>query len=263
MNDCQPEGEIGLDTAARLLGVHYQTVYRWVRTGVLPAAKVDGEYRLAPADVEAMAALRQTRRPLEYTGRARNWPRLRDQLHSALIAGDDTAARRVFEMVRLARVPIIDQCEQLLAPSLRRIGANWEAGEVSAARVRVAAGICERSLDWAVGRLDVSAAGGVALVITPKGDDHRLPALMAGAVLREAGWAVRAVQGVAPCEVLDLAVRIRPALAVVSVTLAEVVDAAEEVRADVEASLCVPVLVGGPGTSLRALHDCNEVRLRR
>jgi excisionase family DNA binding protein len=29
-----------LESAAAVLGVHYQTAYRWVRTGVLPVAKV-------------------------------------------------------------------------------------------------------------------------------------------------------------------------------------------------------------------------------
>lgn len=255
MDEAQFEGEIGLDAAAKRLGVHYQTAYRWVRTGVLPARKVDGGYRVAPADVEAVAAVREARRPLEYTGRGRDWERLCDQLHGAVVAGDDTAARRVFEMVHLARVSILDQCEQLLAPTLRRIGDEWEAGELSGARVRVAAGICERSLDWAVGRLGATASAcGVALTITPKGEDHRLPSLMAGGVLREAGWAVRQVHGLAPSEVVDLAIRIQPALAVVSATLPEAVGTADEVRVDVHDAVGVPVVVGGPCTSLAGLR---------
>src|SRR5947209_5737377 len=194
--DRQLEGDIDLETAARLLGVHYQTAYRWVRTGALPAVKVGTGYRLAAAEVAEVAAKRQVRRPLAYTGRARDWDRLREQLHEALVAGDDTGARRVFEMVHLARVPILDQCEELLAPNLRRVGEEWVAGELSGARVRVAAGICERSLDWAVGRLPATTvAGAVALVVTPKNDEHRLPSLMAGAVLRDRGWLVREIQG--------------------------------------------------------------------
>jgi excisionase family DNA binding protein len=254
--DCEADGTIDLETAARLLGVHYQTAYRWVRTGFLPAVKEPGGYRLAPADVEAVATLRTARRPLAYTGRARDWDRLREQLHRALVAGDDTAARRVFEMVHLARVPVLDQCEQLLAPSLRRIGDEWETGELSGARVRIAAGIAERVLDWAVGRLDApDLAKGVALVVTPKGEDHRLPSLMAGAVLRDAGWAFREIEGVAASEVVDLARRIRPTLAVVSVTLPEAVDSAAEMRVDLGESLCLPVLIGGAGKSLAVLQD--------
>ncbi|HVW34182.1 MAG TPA: excisionase family DNA-binding protein, partial [Acidimicrobiia bacterium] len=97
------DGSIDLETAAGRLGVHYQTVYRWVRTGVLPAVRLATGYRLDPVDVDAMAAVRQARRPLAYTGRDRDWVRLREQLHAALFAADDTGARRVFEMVHLAR----------------------------------------------------------------------------------------------------------------------------------------------------------------
>jgi len=262
--DRQFGDKVDLETAARLLGVHYQTVYRWVRTGVLPAVKAAEGYRIGRDDIEAMATLRRARKPLTYTGRARDWDRLREQLHSALVAGDDTAARKVFEMVHLARVPLLEQCEELLAPNLRRIGDEWTAGELSAARVRVAAGICERSLNWAVGRLDGGRPAGrdLALVITPEGDDHRLPSLMAGAVLRDAGWAVREVHGLAPSQVFELADRVRPALAVMSVTLPESSDAVVVVRAGLEEGVGSPVLVGGPGKSLRQLqHDADTLRV--
>jgi excisionase family DNA binding protein len=262
--ECEADGSIDLETAARLLGVHYQTAYRWVRTGFLPAVKEGGGYRLAPTEVEGVANLRRARRPLAYTGRPRDWDRMREQLHTALVTGDDTAARRVFEMVHLARVPILDQCEQLLSPGLRRIGDEWEAGELSGARVRIAAGICERALDWAVGRLEApDAAAGTALVVTPKGEDHRLPCRMAGAVLRDAGWAVRGIDGVAASEVADLARRMRPTVVVVSVTLPETADAAADVRADLREVLDLSVFVGGAGKSLTALdRDARAVRPR-
>jgi excisionase family DNA binding protein len=254
--DSELHGGVDLERAAKLLGVHYQTVYRWVRSGVLPATRLAGGYRVRVADIEALARNRQARRPLSYTGRARDWDRLREQFHAALLAGDDTGARRVFEMVHLARVPILEQCEELLAPSLRRIGDDWAAGELSGARVRLAAAICERSLDWAVGRLaSPEPARGVALVISPKGDEHRLPSLMAGAVLRDEAWAVREVHGVDPSDVKRLAERLRPELAVVSVTMPGVVDLANEVRVDLRESLGIPVLVGGAGQSLETLHD--------
>jgi excisionase family DNA binding protein len=252
--DRRCDGEIDLETAARVLGVHYQTAYRWVRTGRLPAAKVGGGYRVASRDVEKLAARRGARQSLGYTGRSRDWDRLRLQLHTALVAGDDTAARRVFEAVDLARVPMLEQCEELLTPTLRRLGEECAAGSLSGARVRVAAGICERSLEWAVSRLDPPAAScGVALVVTPKGEEHRLPAFMAGAVLRSDGWTVREILMVGPSEISDLADRIRPAMAVVSVTQPDTAGNAELVRIALEGTFGVPVLVGGPGQSLRRL----------
>src|SRR5437763_16574858 len=99
---------IDLEAAAARLGVHYQTAYRWVRSGVLPARKVGGEYRLSVSDVDRLAALRCNRGPLGYTGRPRDWGRLRTQLHASPGDGDESAARPVVEPVRLAAGPLLD-----------------------------------------------------------------------------------------------------------------------------------------------------------
>jgi hypothetical protein len=202
-------------------------------------------------DLEAQAC-----QPLSYTGRRRDWDRLRDQCYDGLVAGDETAVRRVFERLWLARVPLVDQAEELLAPTLHRIGEACEAGTVSGVRCRVAAGICERMLAWAVSCLDAPAIGApLALIVTPKGDDHRLPALMAGAVLRQNGWAVRHVEGMAVGEVVDLSRRVRPSVAVVSFALPDLLAAAGDLRDSLSEHAGLTVVVGGPGTTLRKLQQ--------
>lgn len=244
-----------LESAARALGVHYQTAYQWVRAGLLPAVKLGSEYRVHPDDVAQLDEARRARQPLAYTGRRRDWDRLVDQCYEALVAGDETAARRVFERLWLARVPVVDQAEQLLGPVLQRMGTAGEAGTISGARCRMAAGICERMLAWAVSCLDEPAAGApVAMVVTPKGDDHRLPALMAGTVLRESGWAVRQIEGVAVAEVVAVAGRLRPSLAVVSFALPDLAEAAADIRAQLGRA-GIAVVVGGPGESLSGLQE--------
>ncbi|MGY9023882.1 MAG: helix-turn-helix domain-containing protein, partial [Candidatus Nanopelagicales bacterium] len=49
----EPAGDERLDlqSAADQLGVHYQTAYRWVRSGRLPAEMVDGRYLVSPAEM--------------------------------------------------------------------------------------------------------------------------------------------------------------------------------------------------------------------
>ncbi|HET9729890.1 MAG TPA: GAF domain-containing protein [Acidimicrobiia bacterium] len=49
---------VNLKTAARRLGVHYQTAYRWVRSGRLVAVKVGSGYEISDAAVERLQALR-------------------------------------------------------------------------------------------------------------------------------------------------------------------------------------------------------------
>ena len=45
-----------LREAAKVLGVHYQTAYAWVRQGVLPARKTGRGYEVSESDVSALAA---------------------------------------------------------------------------------------------------------------------------------------------------------------------------------------------------------------
>jgi excisionase family DNA binding protein len=255
---CEVDEGMDLETAARVLRVHYQTAYRWVRVGILAAVKVDGEYRLAPHDVETLARLRSVPKPPSYTGRPRDWDRLREQLHAALVVGDETGARRVFERVRLAHVPLLEQCEELLAPAMRRIGEEWASGTLSGGYVRAAAGICERSLDWAVSCL-TTEAGPLALVVTPEGDGHRLPALMARAVLREGGWAVHNLEGLPAADIVALAHGLRPAVAVISGVFSAASEAAADLGRELERALALPVLVGGAGEPLAALAEDTQV----
>ena len=204
-------------------------------------------------DLESAARAPQ---PLAFTGRRRDWDRLGDQFFDALATGDETGARRVFERLRLARVPLADQSEQLLAPAMRRMGDEWEVGTLSGARLRAAAGIAERVLAWAVSCLDDAQADAVrAMVVTPKGEDHRLPALMAAAVLRDGEWAVRQIEGVAASEVVAVGRRSQPALAVVSFALSDLSDAAEGLGHELGDELGIPVLVGGPGQPIAALRE--------
>jgi excisionase family DNA binding protein len=78
---------LDLQRAADELGVHYQTAYRWVRTGKLPAELVDGRYRVALADISEMTARRSTPKapPPPSTSRL---DRAAERMHSALVSGD-------------------------------------------------------------------------------------------------------------------------------------------------------------------------------
>jgi MerR family transcriptional regulator, light-induced transcriptional regulator len=248
------QDRMDLESAARALGVHYQTAYRWVRSGLLPAVKVEQGYRLDHRDVEALSAARRARRPLSYTGRRRDWDRLRDQLHEALVTGDETAARRVFERVRLGRVPLLEQCGELVTPTMDRIAAGWASGELSAARFRLAVGIAERSLALAISWV-AAGSRGLALVSRPEDDRHRLGGLMIAAVVRDAGWAVCCLGAIPAAEVVAVARRTRPAVAVLAVGEATGLEAAGVLQARLQSELGIPVLVGGPGQDLAALAD--------
>jgi methanogenic corrinoid protein MtbC1 len=54
--DAAPSEELNLKQAAALLGVHYMTAYRYVRTGRLPARRAAAGWVLDPSDLVAFAA---------------------------------------------------------------------------------------------------------------------------------------------------------------------------------------------------------------
>src|ERR1039458_143062 len=54
---------IGLQAAADLLGVHYMTAYRYVRTGRLPAVRHQGVWSVDPDDLEQLRSSAPRRSP--------------------------------------------------------------------------------------------------------------------------------------------------------------------------------------------------------
>lgn len=112
-----------LRDAAEALGVHYQTAYAWVRQGILPARKTGRGYEVSEGDVTALAARRASGTAPRPDIRVRDWAVQADRLHAAIMSGDETLARHIFD--RLARgVPLTELCERVISPALYRIGKD-------------------------------------------------------------------------------------------------------------------------------------------
>ncbi len=166
---------LSLPEAADLLGVHYQTAYGWVRQGQLPATKVGRSYQVNVADVHALGAQRATGTPPRREVQVRNWQLQADRFYDAIVAGEERLAQTRLE--RLAEgVPFIELCERVVAPTLRRIGDNWAAGDVTIAVEHRASAICERLLAPLAAKRPRGRPRGVAVTATPAGERHALPA---------------------------------------------------------------------------------------
>src|SRR5262245_32219651 len=96
---------MNLKEAARRLGVHYQTAYRWVRSGELVAVRVGSRYEVSEAAIERLRARR----------RALGSPRLDEPVHF----GDDLEA----EFAKMADGPVLD-VEQAVVHLSRRIAES-------------------------------------------------------------------------------------------------------------------------------------------
>ena len=193
-----------LREAADALGVHYQTAYAWVRQGTLPARKTGRGYDVSDDDVSALAERRAAGTAPRPEVRVRDWSVQAGRLYDAIVSGDETLARHDFDRLALG-VPLIDLCERVITPALRRVGDQWAAGELTIAAEHRASAICERliapGLHQPPGR-----PRGIAVTATPPAERHGLPALMAAACLREDRWLVHHLAADLPvAEVIGLA----------------------------------------------------------
>jgi excisionase family DNA binding protein len=244
-----------LRDAAEILGVHYQTAYAWVRQGVLPARKTGRGYDVSENDVSALAARRASGTAPRPHIQVRDWDAQADRLHTAIMAGDETKARRAFD--RLARgVPLTELCERIVAPALRRVGDEWAAGGVSIAAEHRASAICERLIAARTNQPQ-GRPRGIAVVTTPSGERHGLPALMATACLREDRWLVHHLAADLPAaEVAGLAREVGAGLVVLSSATTEGAWTATEAAAEITRSAAgLTVLTGCPGDSLSELRQ--------
>lgn len=239
---------LDLQAAADALGVHYQTAYRWVRSGRLPAQRIAGKYVVDRTDLIELERSRTTPdEPPAPSGMRLD--RAAERLSVALLDGDDAAARRLVRRLADEGTPMAELIERVVAPPLRAIGERWHRGELPIWVEHRSAGIVERILADLVPN-PRGRRRGTAVVGAISGELHSLPTAMATVVLRADQWHVHHLGADVPSEELvDCCVANDADLAVVSVTNQDLaVEAAEVV--DRLRSIGTPVLLGGPGRRL-------------
>jgi excisionase family DNA binding protein len=248
------EPAMSLQEAADALGVHYQTAYGWVRAGMLAARKIGRGYQVSQASVRALDASRATGHPPQQQIRVRDWNAQADRLYEAVITGQETLARRDLERL-VPGVPLVDLCELVIAPALRRVGEDWASGAVSIAAEHRASAICERLIGAWAAQQPKGRPRGVAVAATPPGERHALPSLMAAAALREDRWLVHHLSADLPLsEMAGLAAEAGARLLVLSAATASGSAVAETAASAVAAAAPgAVVLVGQPGDSLYQL----------
>lgn len=247
------EHELDLQTAADRLGVHYQTAYRWVRSGALKANLVGASYVIAAADVDALALTRNApRKPPTPTGARLD--HAAERLYEALVEGDEPAAGRHVRKLIAEGASITDVIQRGLVPPLQRIGQEWHDGTIAVWTEHRAAAIVERLL----GEFAPNPRGrrrGVAMVVAVSGERHSLPTTMAAVALRDDNWHVQHL-GVdtPPDQVLEFCAVHDVDLAVISITNVHDDGRAESTAEALRAS-GVPTIVGGPGRTVLELVE--------
>jgi methanogenic corrinoid protein MtbC1 len=196
------------------------TVYRYVRTGRLPARQVGGEWQIEPAD---LARLRERAPGPARGARARGaqgqdvraegaparaglklW---QEQFEARLVAGDEPGSWALIEAVLAAGMKPDESLLELVAPAMRSIGTHWQRGELSIADEHRASAVSARliaRLGSRFGRRGVKR--GTVVLAAPAGELHGLPVSIGANLLRWRGFNVVELGADTPPEALVEAV---------------------------------------------------------
>ena len=246
-------GQINLQAAADQLGVHYQTAYRWVRSGALAAGMVNGSYALDP-DAVARFAERRSRPVALRTRRPRTgFGTLSRRAYGHLVAGEERQATRLIGDLVGDGVALTTVAQEVVVPALKDIGEEWRAGRLAISVEHRASAIVERML----GEFCPNPRGrrrGAAVVASLSGDRHVLPTTLAAISLREDNWLVHHLGAdLPPQELIRFCREADVDVVVLTVTVSRLRRTATRTAQQLEA-LGVRTLVGGPGRSLDELQ---------
>ena len=183
-----PDDDLTLQEAADLLGVHYMTAYRYVRTGRLAASQVGSTWHVRRSSLDKIAnAQAPGRAKLGVTPRRHHYER---RLTDRLVQGDESESWRVTQQALASAFTPEDLYLEVLGPALCRVGDEWAAGRLTVADEHRASAVMARLL----GRLGPSLVRpgrkrGLVVLGAPEGDHHGLATALVADVLRGLGFA--------------------------------------------------------------------------
>jgi len=246
---------IGLPEAAERLGVHYMTVYRYVRTGQLPAVREGAKWSVDIADLNLAKVQRPTTSPSDGHTTERT-----SRLFDRLSAGDGPGAWSIVEGAMASGSDPTTIYLDVLTPALRAIGDGWRSNAISIAQEHRASIVATQI----VGRLGTRftrrgrSRGSVVLGLAP-GDQHALTSLMLADFVRHAGFEPLNLGANTPARAfVETALGADRLVAVlVGATAGDQDEHVREVTTALhDARVTAPVLVGG-----RAIRDDEHARL--
>ena len=237
---------LSLHEAAAALGLHYMTVYRYVRTGRLAATKDGAQWRVRARDVEQLRAPANASRPRR--GAAID-DSARSGLEARMVAGDNAGAWQLVESRLAGGLDPAGVLNDLITPVLRTIGERWSAGDLSVADEHRATAVAQKL----IGRLGLQFGRrgrrrGTVVLAAPAGDLHTLPVAIAADLLRWRSFNVIELGAHTPATSLGEVAAKAPRLQAVGIvaTTPGLTSALKEAVAAVRAAAPgIPVLLGG------------------
>jgi DNA-binding transcriptional MerR regulator/methylmalonyl-CoA mutase cobalamin-binding subunit len=231
-------GALRIGELSRRSGVSPELLRAWERRyGLLQPVRSEGGFRLyTDEDAERVARMRQgleqglsaaesARRALASAPPAEGLlddARLR--LLEAVSAYDETTVHAVLDEA-LGAFSLETVLRELILPSLREIGDQWEAGKLEVANEHFASNVVRERL-LALARNWSRGTGPLAILACAPRERHDIGLIAFGLVLRSHGWRILFLGANTPIETLAKATSaVKPRLVVVSSMDAELLEA--------------------------------------
>lgn len=240
------DAELTLQEAADLLGVHYMTAYRYVRTGRLAATQTSGKWHVTRAGIAALDAPGAVgRSPRGATPSREHYAR---QLSDRLVQGDEAEAWRVTQLALAAGCSAEDLYLEVLGPALCHVGDEWAAGRVSVAQEHRASALTSR-LIGRLGPLFIRRGrkrGNIVLGALPD-DFHALASAFVADVLRGRGFAVADLGANTPPASFVEAIAADDRIVAVGIVVSAPIGNAAIAKsvAEIKTATDAPILLGG------------------
>ncbi len=183
------EAPYGLREAAEFLGVHYMTVYRYIRTGRLPAHQAGSHWEISAADLKRFGRVR-----VASGGRGKRFrldASAAERLVARLLVSDENGCWGIVQEALAGGATPRDVYVDLFGPALSMIGDLWARGAITVADEHRASVVVHRL----VGRLGPlfrprGPRTGTVIVGAPAGERHELPTALVADMLRSRGLEV-------------------------------------------------------------------------
>jgi MerR family transcriptional regulator, light-induced transcriptional regulator len=263
---------------SRRTGVSPELLRAWeLRYGLLEPSRTVGRFRLySEADIALVRRMRANLDAgLSASEAARaalaersqvDSPGLReaaDDLARSLESYDDVGAQAALDML-LAAFSLDTVVREVLVPYLHAVGERWQRGELSVGQEHFISNLIRGRL-LALSRGWDRGVGPRAVLASAEGDQHDLPVLLFGVLLRTHGWRITFLGANTPVASLAETVRaVSPDVVVITGTVQGVFDPlVEQLR---EVAREAPVYLAGPAADedlarqADAMHlDCDLV----
>ena len=255
MNVSEEETVLSLQEAADRVGCHYQTLYKRVRSGEIPAGVTGGCYRIRSTDLDAWVARRASAPSAVPSRGRRDWGSLSAQLTEGLLAGQTEEARRLIDRLLGGGVGAAEFCDLLFGPTMQEIGRRWHEGEITIASEHRASRTIESLLEHIVARSRrPGPRRGTVVIAAPAGDRHSLAPLMVAAGLRADGFDVHYLgSDLPPGEIADMASREGADLVALSWSISD--EAGIRTAIGILADQGIAVIAGGGGITRQQALD--------